>query len=233
MYRRIIVANVAPNAPNVLRVTYIQNYGAAVNIYNRGFYTFTGSVDSTVATTVANLCNTAWTQHISPLVSTTYVLDTVVVTDLTSPGAVQEVLPSGAAGSLPAADFLAAGTCMMFTATINRRYRGGKPRWYQTGQHQASLQDNQTWASTPLGNWVAGFNLFMKGPVGAVTNGGTVTGNVNLSLVQGYTWVEYTTSSGKTNYRKDPVYRASAVTDPIIDWKGAPRVASQRKRNVN
>jgi hypothetical protein len=227
------VANVAPTPHNVLRVRFNAVYGNASNIMNRLFYTYTGVIDAPTATGIATTLNNSWTTHIAPLVSTTYILDTITVTDLGSNTGVQIDHPSGVAGSEPAADFLPATTCMLFVAQIGRRYRGGKPRWYQTGQHQASLQDNQTWNTTLLGNWETAFNALASAGKGLTTNGGTTTDNVNLSLVEGYTWTEYTTSSGNVNYRKDPTYRTEAVTDIISDWQGNPRVSNQRKRGVN
>lgn len=227
------MSNVPPLATNVVKVMFTANYGIASNIMNRLFYTFTGTIDIAAATNIATAMRNGWVTEMVPLLSTTYILDTVTVTDLGSDSGVQVVHPSGDAGSTAAADFLPAQTAMCFTAAIGRRYRGGKPRWYQAGLHQAHLQDNQNFTATAVGNFTAAFNLLAKYAVGEPVNGGTVTNNVNLSLVDGYTWRETTTASGNTKWTKDPIYRAQAHTDPIIDWGANTRVSNQRKRGVN
>jgi hypothetical protein len=227
------VANVAPVAPGVVRVTLIQNYGIATTIMNRFFYSFTGQMSITAATSLAEAVQGEWNAAMAPLLSTTYTVDTITVTDLSSDTGVQLEFPAGNSGILAAADFLPATVCMVLTGIISRRYRGGKPRWYQTGHHQASLQDNQTFTSGAVGSFQTAINNVAKSAIGVVTTGGTVTNNVNLSLVDGYQWTEYTTSSGKLNYRKDPIYRANAVTDVISSWQARPRTSTQRKRGVN
>lgn len=229
----IAMANVAPLASQVLKVTFNQSYGAANNIMNRLFYTFTGTLDTSTANQLASHMGTVWNTDFAPFLSTTYELISVQVTDLGSASGTQVDLPTNWFGTEAAADYLPATTCMCLTAIIPRRYRGGKPRWYQTGHHQVSLADNQHFTTTAIGNFEAAINALASGAKGQVTNGGTVTNNVNLSLVEGYTWVPYTTSSGKTNYRKDPIYRNSAVTDVISVWTANARVSSQRKRGVN
>lgn len=227
------MANVAPFAPNVLRVTFNQHYGIATTIMNRLFYTFTGTLNAQVALNLATGVAANWGSDIAPLLSTTYELDTITITDMGSATGLQYVHPAALPGTQPAADFLPASTCMCMTGTISRRYRGGKPRWYQTGMHQSSLQDNQTFTATAVGQWEAAMQALAASIKGTGTNGGTVTDNVNLSLVEGYTWTEYTTASGKVNYRKDPIYRTSALTDVIYPWVPLARVSNQRKRGVN
>jgi hypothetical protein len=216
-----------------VRVTFVQHYGIATNIYNRFFYSFTGSMNTANATSIATTAVQNWESAIASLLSTTYGLDKVIVTDLGSASGAQVEHPAGVFGSAAAADFLPASTCMCISGVIGRRYRGGKPRWYQTGHHQSSLQDNQTFTGTAVSTWEAAITELAAGQEGLATTGGTVGNNINLSLVDGYQWVEYTTSSGKVNYRKDPIYRATAVEDQIIAWIPLPRVSSQRKRGVN
>lgn len=227
------MSNIAPFAPGVVRIRFNANYGNATNIMNRLFFTFTGQLDQTSGSALANTAQAGWNSNMAPILSTTYILDSITVTDLGSATGTQIEHPVGLPGHLAAADFLPANTNMCITGLINRRYRGGKPRWYQCGLHQPDLLDNQTFTSTAVGNWEAAMQEMVIAIKGFATTGGTVTNNVNLSLVEGYTWTEYTTSSGKTNYRKDMVYRTSAVTDVINAWTPLIRVSTQRKRGVN
>lgn len=227
------MANVAPAAPGVMRVAFNQTYGNAVNVMNRLFFTFSGTLDQTTAGIIAAHFETVWVGSVAPLVSTTYSLDSITVTDLGSTSGTQVDHPAANLGTLAAADFLPATTCMCITGLISRRYRGGKPRWYQTGHHQSGLQDNQHFTSTSINSWEAAINVLAEPNTVPPTNGGVVQNNINLSLVEGYSWTEYTTSSGKINYRKDPIYRAVPVHDIINAWVPLARVSSQRKRGVN
>lgn len=228
-----MASNVAPLAPGVVRVQFLQQYGSATSIMNRLFFSFTGSMNQANATAIASAAASGWANGFSALLSTTYELQTITVTDLGSAAGANVEHPVGVFGTLAAADFLPASTCMCISGLIGRRYRGGKPRWYQTGLHQSSLLDNQTFTSAAVNSFEAGLTALAGFIEGIATTGGTVGNNINLSLVEGYKWVPYETSSGNTNYRKDPVYRASPVIDQIEAWVPRPRVSSQRKRGVN
>lgn len=228
-----MASNVAPLAPGVVRVQFLQQYGNASNIMNRLFYSFTGSINQANATSIATAAAGGWQSGMAQGLSTTYELLTVTVTDLGSAAGANVEHPVALPGVVAAADFLPAATCMCISGLIGRRYRGGKPRWYQTGFHQTALQDNQTFTAGAISTWEAYMTTLAGSVEGVATTGGTVTNNVNLSLVDGYKWVPYETSSGNTNYRKDPVYRASPVIDQIEAWVPRPRVSSQRKRGVN
>lgn len=228
-----MASNVAPLAPGVLRVQFLQQYGNATTIMNRLFFAFTGSINQANATTIATAAANGWEIGMGQALSTTYELQTITVTDLGSAAGANVEHPVGLFGLTAAADFLPASTCMCMSGLIGRRYRGGKPRWYQTGFHQSSLQDNQTFTAAAVASWQSNITELAGSIEGVATTGGTVGNNVNLSLVDGYVWNEYTTSSGKVNYRKDPVYRTSPVVDQIEAWIPRARVSSQRKRGVN
>lgn len=228
-----MASNIAPLAPGVLKCTFNQQYGNANSIMNRLFYTFSGTLALADGVALATVLGSAWETYIGPLVSTNYELLNITVTDLGSASGEQVVHPLDLVGITPTTGFLPAQTCMCLNGTINRRYRGGKPRWYQTGHNEAGLSDNQHFTANYVGNWQAAFLELATTPIGHAVTGGVVQNNVNLSLVEGYTWTEYTTSSGKVNYRKDPVYRTSAQTDIITNWTPLARISSQRKRGVN
>lgn len=228
-----MATNVAPAAPGVIKVQFQCNIGPTSNVINRLFYKFTGTIDSTYAQSLATAADQAWNTHISPYVTQHVVMQTVTVTDLIGPNGVVYELVSTSVGTITPTGFLPTTTCAMSAGVISRRYRGGKPRWYQSGFTQADLQDNQHWSQTFLTAYNAGFNSFASQLIGHATNGGTVTDNINLSLVDGYTWTEYTTASGKVNYRKDPIYRSAPVEDRISTWNVRPVIATQRRRSTN
>jgi len=233
VYRRVIVANVAPFAPGVMKVEYSQTLGGATNIINRMFYSFTGALASTGAANIASTVNGYWAASLSPHLTAHHSLISVKVTDLGSAqGAVGEVVGT-AVGTIPIAGFLPAKDCVVNHATINRRYRGGKPRWYQSGFTQSNLVDNQHWDSTFIGTWEAAFNTFAKDLLSYSGGGVTITNIVNLSLVSGYTWHESTLPSGNVKWEKVPTYRAQALTDVVSDWVADSVVGSQRRRGTN
>jgi len=227
------VVNVAPDAPGVLKVEYHQTLGAATNIINRMFYSFTGTLTPSGAGNIASTVNGYWAASLSPHLTAHHSLVNVKVTDLGSPqGAVGEVVGT-AVGTIPIAGYLPAKDCVVNHATINRRYRGGKPRWYQSGFTQSNLMDNQHWDTTFIGTWEAAFNTFAKDLLSYSGGGVTMTNMVNLSLVEGYTWVQRTLPSGNVKWEKVPTYRPTAHTDIISDWVADVQVGSQRRRGTN
>jgi len=228
-----MATNVKPFAPGYCEIRYNQIYGGATNVTNRWFFKFTGAMDVTAAGAIAAKATTEWNAMMAPCVNTHLSLLSTKVTDLGSAsGAVNEDL-TGSAGTKPITDFLPATSCIVSHGFITRRYRGGKPRWYQAGLNQSDLFDNQHFTSafvtqieTALANMIIALRTFTTG---AVTMGDCY----NLSFVKGYTWTEYTTSSGNTNYRKDMTYRSEVQPDMITNYVTSPVIATQRKRGVN
>jgi len=227
------VANVKPFAPGYCEVKLQQTYGGATNIWNRMFFRFSGTMGVADALSIAQTATTKWTQYMAPLLNAHLNLIATSCTDLGSASGATNTDLTGGVGTVPITGFLPAKDCMVSHGYITRRYRGGKPRWYQSGFTQADLLDNQHWTSTALSNWETAITEWATdmGKYGSATV--NMTGNYNLSFVNGYSWVPYTTSSGKENYRKDPVYRDSVQPDIISNWVTSPVVASQRKRGVN
>jgi hypothetical protein len=225
--------NVKPFAPGHFEVKFLQLYGGATNIWNRMFFAFSGTMQQADADAIASTATTAWANSVAPYVNAHLTLENVLVTDLGSATGVQGGHDAPQTGVIPIAGFLPAKDCVVAHGTINRRYRGGKPRWYQSGFVQADLQDNQTWNAATIGNVEAGMYELMDAIRKFTSTDVQVSDCVSISYVNGYSWVEYTTSSGKINYRKDPVYRATPVYDVISTWLVNPTVASQRKRGTN
>lgn len=225
-----MATNVKPFAPGVMEYKFGQTLGEDVNIFNRLFFTFTGTMGTTDAQSIALVGGTSWTNWMRPNITPGLILTSVTVTDLSSAAGVVGVQAENQPGTGQSTGALPANCCIMMRASPSRRYRGGKPRWYQSGTVDGMLADPQTWTTGTVAQWDTSFNGFI-GELGGATSGTVaLVHNVNLSYVEGHTWTPVTTAGGVTNYRRDPVYRAAVQTDLLSQWTTYGKVASQRRR---
>jgi len=111
--------------------------------------------------------------------------------------------------------------------TINRRYRGGKPRSYWPWGTVTDLSSPQTWSSGSITAFQTGLTAIITGFVGATAGSTAVTDHVNISYYEGFT--TFTTPSGRMkNLSK---LRATPVVDVIQSSSISATPGSQRRRN--
>jgi len=217
----------------VLKLQLNQTYGGATNLVNRLFFSFSGNLDEASALSIATLASNNWSADLGAHLTSHLSLDSVEVLDMGSPTGNQVTVTAGHLGTLPSTDYSPALAVVNNVGSVARRYRGGKPRFSQSGFPASAMADNQHWNGTALSSWSSNFNGYVVAIVGHGTNGGQVISCVNLSLVQGYTWKEIPLSNGGIKYEKVPTYRTTPVTDQIQSWVAKSQIGSQRRRGVN
>jgi prepilin-type processing-associated H-X9-DG protein len=216
-----------PVVPNVVKIQLRGTLGDDTNIQNTLHCSFTGSPTVADCNNWALAVSNAWVSDLAPYISLSYVLNDVIVTDLTSSTSsvgsdIANHAGTNSASSSPA------GVAMVIRMEISRRYRGGHPRLYLAGIPYTDIVSENQWSAATINNIEAGFTLFTTA-IQAFSSS-TVQGKsiVNVSYVDGHTWVQE--SNG--NWIRKPVYRAQGITDVVSSYIVNPVCASQRRRNL-
>jgi hypothetical protein len=212
----------------VLQFNLVYSIGSDLTAENRLFFRWSGTTpDVAAAISLATHVGTGWTTFWSPLVPDTTTLETVEATDLTSLTGAQgtAVIASPGVRGTPE---LGAATALLVSMTINRRYRGGKPRTYWSAGVQTDLATPQTWSSGFVAAAQTAANDFAA-YVSAGASGGTAMGaQVNVSYYDGFLAVENPLTG---RYRNVPVRRVTPTIDNITLWTPNQHLGSQRRRN--
>lgn len=222
-----------PALPPVNKVVRIDNHfkvDADTNAMWRVFYSYSGALSFTDAFTWCSAIFNAWGAggSFKALTSATTTQYRAELTDLTSTTAAQAIINGSVTGTA-GGSALPAGTALVISFEIGRRYRGGKPRIYLPGIPLANLNTSQTWAPSTLTNFLNAYNVWAAAVVaGAPVAVGTPV-PVNVSYFQGFTNVTF--PSGRI--RPVPKLRSGGpITDIISAGRVNPNVASQRRRNL-
>jgi len=216
-----------PTVPGVARATFFSSLGEDVNIQNRIFVSFTGTMTSAIALTWAEQMASDWQSDLNSLITNQVHLTSVEVLDLSNTlgtAGIADVSYPGVNTNPP----VPAQVCMVSHGHVTRRYRGGKPRWYQSGLPTTGLQDEQTWTSTFVNDWSEAFSGFV-GDITSFTDGGvSAVTAVNVSYYEGFLATKY--PSGR--YKNVPQLRATPQVDAIVAYTSDSRLGSQRRRRV-
>lgn len=218
-----------PNVPNVLRIQLKHTVGGDHDALVRWFaqYTGTAPTDAQLTTLATYHLNTAWSAIRGSVAAQTQ-LDTITITDLTSPtsGVGFYSNPSNGTGD---ASTTAAGLAVVISGKIARRYRGGHPRVYLPYLTGANLTNPQTWNATQLATLLAEWNTMVNDVLSQTWAAGSLVSAVNVSYFEGFT--NFTFPSGRV--KAIPKLRVGGpVTDAILSWAANPAPASQRRRNL-
>ena len=214
-----------PPVAKVIRYDFRQLVGANTRILNRLFFQYSGALSTTDLTTLLATASSSWLTNMVSLFSTIHSLLSITGTDLsssTAPQVVNTTVRTGTGGyqNIPQS----ASLIMKFK--INRRYRGGHPRSYWSGQGLVNQADSQTWNTTEINVWNTNFAAFIAAcvasPPAAV---GTLT-HVNVNYFKGFHNVTF--PSGRQ--RAVPTALATPNVDPIVAYLANPRIGSQRRR---
>lgn len=217
-----------PDTPT-LRVRFIWNEGAEGEGGVRLYFSYTGSAPSGAnCNTLASDFETAWASHIAPLLGSNCVLNEVDVLDIaTHTGASGTWNGSDAGGN--SGPFLPWNCAMNVEWNIARRYRGGKPRMYLPPLVASGLADQRSWSSSAITSVNDGVDAFISECVGFDVGSVGTLGHISLSYYQSFHNV--TNTSGRT--RAVPLYRTTALSDPIIGHSAKVVVGSQRRRRTS
>lgn len=217
-----------PESPCV-RVSLVYTNGDGSLASNRFFLSYSGAAPSAAnCNTLATDIGTQWETNMSSLVSTEWTLTEVDVIDIATDlglSGTADVSHVGTAGGTSQPSQVA----VTVEFDIARRYRGGKPRWYQPGTGGSEVLDQAHWTSAFLTANNSGVAAFFAGIAGlAVGSMGTLA-HVNLSYYKGFTNI--TNSSGRE--RAAPTYRAAALVDTVTGYSTKALMGSQRRRRAS
>jgi hypothetical protein len=216
-----------PAVDKVLRITYTQSQGANVTIVNRLFVRYGGVTPSTAqlnsyAQTVHGMYHTS----LLPQLTDSFYLQETHVVDLsndTAPeGVYSQALP-GSGGGTPAAP----GECVCMNWHIDRRYRGGHPRWYQSGINSLNIDPSGSLNATFLSAYATAHNGFLNDVTSTSWTDGGSMDHVAVSYYHGFT--AHQKPGGR--YENIPTLRPTPLVDPVVGTSPIPKVCSQRRRN--
>lgn len=217
-----------PESPCV-RVALVYTNTDGSEASSRFFLSYSGAAPSgancsTLATDIA----TAWATDMAATTTSDWSLTEVDVIDIAT-----DMGNSGTAAVSHAGT--ASGTALPNQVAtdcefdIARRYRGGKPRWYQPPGSESNTLDNAHWNATFITANNAAVVAFFAAIAALSVGSMGVLAHVNLSYYKGFTNV--TNSSGRT--RAAPTYRAAAVVDTITGYSTKGLMGSQRRRRAS
>lgn len=216
-----------PSVAKVVRVDFQQSIGPNTRVRNRLFFRYAGAGPTNAdLLTFLNTVSAAWNTNLSPLLVTQSTLSGLAGTDLTSPTAARAVNTTAHPGTVAGTGTFA-GYCLIVAMAIQRRYRGGHPRFYAGGVAETNQLNANQWNSTTLTAWNSGFSAFITACVAAPPATMGVTVNCNVSYFLGFHNV--TLPSGRQ--RSVPTLRGTPITDDILFYTARIQVGSQRRRN--
>jgi hypothetical protein len=216
-----------PDVPSVLRSRLTWGDSANPTVYNNLFFAYTGSEPdasdcSAIALTIANAFGSVkalWDEG-------TY-LTGVEVTDLTSPSAGQGFTTASIQGT-NGGEIIGGSTSLLVNYTLNRRYRGGKPRNYFPWGTSANLATKQSWSTDWLATVSEDLATVFGDIIGSEGGATTVSNHVNVSYYSGFTVVN---PGGGKRARNVPNLRDTPQVDSITGRAPSVTPGSQRRRN--
>jgi hypothetical protein len=212
----------------VLKVVTVASDQSDLRALNRFFIKYFGATptQAQVATFAAAVV-AAWTGNLASLYSATSLLELVTVEDLSSSTSAAASVSTATPGTR-AGNTLGAGTACCIQEQVTRRYRGGHPRQYLCSGVQADLITRQGWTAGFIISQQVGYVNYQAAIAAAGWAGSGALAQVNVSYYQGFTNVTF--PSGRV--RPVPKLRLVPVVDIITTYTVNPKLASQRRRNL-
>lgn len=219
-----------PAVAQVAKLVFRYLLGEDSNVLNRLFveYTPTTFLSDALALSLAEAAGAAWGSHIAPLVGNHMTLESVEATDLSAGSGAQAVADFSTAGGVSEAANVPAEACMVIKFIPDKLYRGGHPRWYQSGLAAPDLQDEQTWTTAALNAWGTGFTNFVNAILAWTSGGNTLTGQVCPQYYHGNLVV--TDLAGYAHNQPQKVLHPNVLNISSITTN--PKVGSQRRRSL-
>jgi hypothetical protein len=217
-----------PDAVGCIRLTFTFSQGANKRIMNRTFYHYAGT-----APNIAELqqfvasAHSTYTSNVLPHMNEFLYLESVKGVDLSTPTAPEyEYALNKQGGSVGSA--AAPGESIMINFHVNRRYRGGHPRWYQAGLDAQYIDQSGSLQAAFVSTFKGAFDTFLNNVASVAWSGAGQIQHVNVSYYKGFT--NHTKPSGRVVQLPTP--RATPTVDVIVGTSINPQVTSQRRRNL-
>jgi hypothetical protein len=215
-----------PNVAKVLRLDFFFTVFPNTRVRDRVYFNYAGAGPS-----IADLTNwlttvgTGWSGNLAARQQTGTTLTQVEATDLTSATGAQSIKSLAVVGT-DAGGAPALGTAAVIRFKIQRRYRGGHPRFYFPGVSTAHLGSANAWDSTYVTNLAASWLSFVTAVITAPPAGLGAMQHVNISYFAGFTNKPF--PSGRTH--PVPTLRGVPVQDQVLSYSVNPIIGSQRRR---
>jgi hypothetical protein len=217
-----------PAVPNVLKFQLVWKAYSDVTAMTVHYFQYSGGPPSPAnCASMASNMVTVGQIEFQALADVNSGQESCTCTDLSSPTAGQ------GAGGTPwvgtrSGSSLSPATAILVRHTINRRYRGGKPRSYLPLGTSSDVTTAGLWSNAFVSAVDSAWGSFAAGML-ASGAGCTITNIVNVSYYKGST--VFIKPSGRAENRPTP--RASPLVDQILGHISEPMIASQRRRNRN
>lgn len=201
-----------PIALNVIRCSYTGTYAGAkwANVFHVRFSG--GPPGQTDMNSLALALRGAWDTNIKPLVVTTASLSSTTCVDLSSYSGLVSTDATSSSGTASATNQLPASVALVASFKISRRYRGGHPRMYLTGQSAPNTTNATNWGP----GWITTTTTAMAAWRTAI-NALTYTSMGTLALVC-------------LSYYSGGVLRATPFADPVTSVVVHNRIDTMRRR---
>lgn len=219
-----------PSVPFVLKFSLHYDVGtdaAAVTVLHwlySGLPPTVAQIDTFCASFNA-LTAAEWPLVLSP--GTSYL--GIDVVDLSSPTSASGAASTSVSGTR-SGTILSASAAVLVHYPIARRYRGGKPRTYLPWGTSDDLLNRNVWSNAAL----VAFNTTWTAILAAVPAAGPIGGAalVSQAVVSYYGPPNRFITSSTGRVRTVSTVRATPVVDLIPGFTMSPKVASQRRRNL-
>lgn len=177
-----------PNAPKVLRITYKFAIGTDLGAVCREFYQYTGAGASAADLVLqANTIMLSANDLLIPMMGADRTLESVTITDLSSPTAPQGTSTNGPFVGSRAGGALPASAAVLQSQEILRRYRGGHPRTYWPFGTDDDVSTAQTWTTAFVNAVHTALVGHFASWSGSLVPGLGSVANVNVSYYQNFT----------------------------------------------
>lgn len=218
-----------PDYPEVLKIRTGFTIGSDTSVSVTQHFVYSGTAPSdTVCTTLAGDILSFADTALPSVLSSENTCDYVSVQDLTTATAGYGEQIGAFPGTETGAP-LPAATCVLASAHIARRYRGGKPRNYWPLGTSSDLLNPSAWTTTAVTAFDTQIAAYINSIVGHSAAGTTIGAWVSISYYEGFTAVT-NPITGRT--RDIPTVRSVAIApDTVLSMAISPRPATQRRRS--
>lgn len=217
-----------PDVPCVrCRLIYTTPEGTLAG--SRFYLSYSGSAPSGAnCTTLAGDIAAAWGSHMAPMAHPSWALTEVDVLDIATDSGLSGQWTGTTDGSRTGTQ-LPPQIAANVEFDIGRRYRGGKPRMFWPPGNEADTDGGSKFTGAFLTAMNSAVDAFFT-QVQALSIGSMGSlALVSLSYYKGFTNI--TNSSGRT--RAVPTYRATALSDRIVNYSCKAVQGSQKRRRTS
>jgi hypothetical protein len=218
-----------PALPKVIRFQFFQDIGSDLHVLNTLDYIGAAAATQSDVNNAAEAAADAWESNVLVLQTSDVLFVSCVATALDSSTAPQATVTEISTGSV-GGTILPAGTAMVISKKVARRFRGGHGRLYLCGLNEGTLLTAQTFQPAAINSVNAAFAALDTAIKGASYSAWTGPVGCVARYFQGFTVVTNPITHRARNV-PNPI-PGGPTTDLILSYSASSKVASQRRRNL-